>query len=131
MLSQQQHMVEKGFLLMPGVLAGPELEALQNECRRVELADRPDWERHIAAGTRPARHNGSSADGYGPTHHVVLPIMARHDIFPELLAHPRIISALHQFMGPKIINSDNGLCIKPPGKQTHVGWHRDSNQCVL
>lgn len=94
------------------------------------MADRPDWERHVAAGTRPARHNGSSADGYGPTHHVILPIMGRHDIFPELLAHPRIIGALHQFMGPDIVNSDNGLCIKPARTPTHVGWHRDSNQCV-
>jgi hypothetical protein len=128
--SQQEHMVRDGYLLLPSVLSGPELAALQRECSRVEAVDRPDWERHVAAGTLPARHNGSSADGYGPTHHVILPVMARHDIFPELLAHQTIVGALHQFMGPNIVNSDNGLCIKPAGTETHVGWHRDSTQCV-
>ena len=94
------------------------------------IGENADWERHIGAGILPARHNGSSADGYGPTHHVILPVMARHDIFPELLAHQTIVGVLHQFMGPNIINSDNGLCIKPAATETHVGWHRDSNQCV-
>ena len=101
-----------------------ELRALQLECARVEAETADDWRGHIAAGTRPAHHNGNSADGYGPTHHVIFPVMAHGDAFPELLGHPRILSALRQFMGVRIINSDNGLCIKPPRTETHVGWHR-------
>ena len=122
--AQQEQMVADGWVQLEGVIQGEELRALQLESARVEAETADDWRGHIAAGTRPAHHNGNSADGYGPTHHVVFPVMAHSDAYPELLGHPHILSVLRQFMGDRIINSDNGLCIKPPRTETHVGWHR-------
>lgn len=46
------------------------------------------------AQTRPSHHEGNSANNYGPTHHVVFPVMAEGDIFPELLANPDILAVL-------------------------------------
>ena len=40
-------------------------------------ATRAEWQQHVDAGTQPTHHEGSSADGWGPTHHVVYPVMAR------------------------------------------------------
>lgn len=120
---QQRQMVEQGWLRLRGKLAPDALAALQAEASRVEDATRPAWQRHIDAGTEPEHGAG---DGWGPSHHVVYPCMGESDVFPELLAHPAIVGTLHAFMGATMVNSDNGLCIKPAQSPTHVGWHRDA-----
>lgn len=94
---QQRAFVELGFLHVPGALSGGALANLRRESDRVEAETRAEWRGHAAAGTQPAHHKGSSADGYGPTHHVVLPVMAEGEIFPELLAHPVITSTVRHF----------------------------------
>ena len=119
-------MVEEGWLRLRGVLAPSALAAVQAEATRVEAETRPEWRHHVDGGTRPAHHEGSTADGYGPTHHVVYPCLAESDVFTELIAHPAIVCTLHAFMGATFVNSDNGLCIKQAQSRTHVGWHRDA-----
>eukprot|EP01050_Picozoa_sp_SAG11_P000188 SAG11_NODE_4_length_33019_cov_28.098909_15_plen_389_part_00 len=128
LLSDGQHrsFAEEGWLHLRGVLRGAALQNLQKECARVEAATKAEWLGHVRAGTAPVHHQGNPADGYGPTHHVVLPVMAKGNIFPELLGHPAIVSVLVRFMGPDIAMSDNALCVKPAGTESHVGWHRDS-----
>jgi ectoine hydroxylase-related dioxygenase (phytanoyl-CoA dioxygenase family) len=47
--------------------------------------------------------------------------------FAALIAHPRLIEAVSQIIGPDLLVWGSGLFIKEPSSRSYVSWHQDLN----
>lgn len=58
-------------------------------------------------------------------------IIERDDAFLELMEHPRMMAILRELLGNAFVMIDNDALIKPPRKEAHTGWHRDTGTKVI
>lgn len=47
--------------------------------------------------------------------------------FLELMEHPRMMGIMRDIFGDNFVMIDNDALIKPPHKESHTGWHRDTS----
>ncbi|MBW7454135.1 phytanoyl-CoA dioxygenase family protein [Paenibacillus sepulcri] len=106
-----------GYLVLEDFLA-PEEVSFHNE--RLDHAFEV-WE-------SKGGHNPAS----GQLNHVqqVCGIIEYDDAFLELMEHPRMMSIMRDLLGHSFVMIDNDGLIKPPQKESHTGWHRDTGNLL-
>ncbi|GGD57923.1 phytanoyl-CoA dioxygenase family protein [Paenibacillus nasutitermitis] len=118
-LTSEQHATweRDGFLVLEDFL-NPEETSYYNE--RLDLAFE-NWQ--IRGGVNPAT---------GQLNHVqqVCGIIEYEDAFVELMEHERMMSIMRDLIGDSFVMIDNDGLIKPPQKESHTGWHRDTGNLL-
>ncbi|ANE47722.1 hypothetical protein SY83_17150 [Paenibacillus swuensis] len=53
-------------------------------------------------------------------------IIEHHEGFLELMENPRMMSVMRDVLGDSFVMIDNDGLLKPPQKEAHTNWHRDT-----
>jgi phytanoyl-CoA hydroxylase len=75
------------------------------------------------------RHKGKANHELAQLKHVeqISGIIEEDDAFLELMEHPRMMNILRDLIGNSFVMIDNDALIKPPKKEAHTNWHRDTS----
>jgi ectoine hydroxylase-related dioxygenase (phytanoyl-CoA dioxygenase family) len=104
-----------GFLIMPGVVRGRELEALREESARV-IAD--------GVARRGEHHLYSRGADGSDTYWRSERMWERHAIFRAVSLNPELLENIGQCVGHEFFPWNDSLVVKIPGGGP-VGWHQD------
>ena len=110
-----------GFLVLPNVIHGAELEALQEETLRLVERARDDprdpdfkYRTHEVTGERvPFR---------------IEYVIDKTSSAKALLGHPSVLRAVGQLQGPRFIPTWDSMVFKEEGQGAAIPWHRDAGR---
>lgn len=143
MLTQEQidRYRQDGFLHIPGLFSGPELEALQAAATRVvEEAKVYGRELDAARGPIALKDDHGFAEweelderkflyGRGRDGERLFrrseAMWKRDPIFRIATANPLLLNAVHQVLGLGVLGVNDSMVVKMPGAGAAVPWHRD------
>ena len=92
------------------------------------------------------RYNGSTDDAFArwraegggnPEHgqlsHVeqICGIIEYGDEFLELMEHPKMMAVMRDVFGDRFVMIDNDAMLKPPKREAHTNWHRDTGSRLI
>jgi phytanoyl-CoA hydroxylase len=79
------------------------------------------------------RRRGGVNPSLGQLKHVeqVCSIIEYDDAFLELMEHPRMMGIMREILGDSFVMIDNDGLLKPPQKESHTGWHRDTSNLLF
>ena len=117
---QAQFFDRNGYILVRDVIPKNLLPALRAAADDVEEETRADW---LSRKDDPDRRKSY---GYGPSAHVIEPVIDRNDIFVDVLECPGTVEFAERFIGPDMMMIDNAYHVKIPGTEAHTRWHRDA-----
>ncbi|ALS29845.1 phytanoyl-CoA dioxygenase family protein [Paenibacillus cisolokensis] len=119
-LTEEQYMAwhHDGYLVLEGFLT-PE------ECDRYNAKMDEAFARWRASG-------GSNPE-LGQLNHVeqICGIIEHDDAFLELMEHPRMMSIMRDLIGDSFVMIDNDAMLKPPKREAHTNWHRDTGSWLV
>jgi phytanoyl-CoA hydroxylase len=107
-----------GFLVIPEFLSDNEVDK---------------YNHHLDQAFESWRSSGLSNPATGQLNHVeqICGIIEMDDVFVELLEHPRMMPILRDMLGNSFVMIDNDALLKPPNKESHTGWHRDTGNLLF
>lgn len=75
------------------------------------------------------RADGGANPELGQLSHVeqICGIIEHDDAFLELMEHPRMMGIMRDLIGDSFVMIDNDAMLKPPRKEAHTAWHRDTS----
>jgi phytanoyl-CoA hydroxylase len=116
-VEQQLSWERDGFLIIDSFLAPNEVSTYNQRLDQAFLA----WE-----------SNGSQNPASGQLNHVqqICGVIEYDDVFLELMENPRMMSIIRDILGDSFVMIDNDGLIKPPQKESHTGWHRDTGNAL-
>lgn len=124
--AEQKHTYqEQGYLLIPDLVTGAELEALRTRLREYTHGGRSterltlQIEPRVQRGEISVSHPGDGIrkiDG----------LVQGDDLFQGLGLHSNIVGILKDILGAHIKMFRNSLLLKPPTVGSAKGWHQDS-----
>lgn len=79
------------------------------------------------------RERGGHNPELGKLNHVeqVCGIIEYDDHFLELMEHPRMMPIMRDILGDSFVMIDNDGMLKPPQKESHTHWHRDTGNILF
>jgi len=105
----------QGFLHMPGLIHGPELELLRAESARVvEQGVRTDGDHHLYHTLADGREVYWRSEQ----------MFRRHPCFRAVAVHPQLLENIAQCLGERFYPWNDSLVVKTPGGDA-VAWHQD------
>lgn len=125
---------EKGFLVVPGLVAPHEIAELKQHTEDLMQGRLPE-QRSASLSTKPETSTGQQVLGAPPEDlspeekaQYFLRIHMLHrklELHERYLLHPRVLDVLQVLIGPDVLAMQTMLFLKPPGKPGQ-GWHQDS-----
>jgi hypothetical protein len=117
--SAQQQFREEGYLVYPGVFAGPELDRLLAACNRVLDQHTAEWDRE------------NSNKDFMEMRHLNDPRWHRHNrddfkLIMELIADPRCLGPVEQIFGEPSLFRCTSYFVNPRFGSLDGNWHRDT-----
>lgn len=111
---------DKGYLVLPGVLADGELRALRSDMDeltdlgRATVRDDPDF--MYAPGEKTGR----------PILRRIEYVIDKSEACRVLLGHPFILRSVERLVGKDLLPTWDSMVLKLPGEGIAVPWHRDA-----
>lgn len=118
MLTQEQidYFHENGYLIMPGLIKGKELEMLQRAADVVQ----EEGIRREGDGHRYYKNKDGSATYWRSEH-----LWQRDDIFQAVTVHPELLENIGQCIGDTFYPWNDSLVVKLARSGAPVKWHQD------
>lgn len=117
--AQAQFFDDNGYLVLQGLLAGDELQAVDRAM--AALVSLSEVQRGINPDYMFAKGAKSGNDVLRRIEYVV----DKSDAMKALLGHPYILHSVQRLMGPHFIPTWDSMVVKMPGEGVIVPWHRD------
>jgi len=117
-IEQKMEWERDGYVVLPDFLTEDEVNFYN--ARMDEAFDR--W-----------RAQGGSNPELGQLSHVeqICGIIEHGDAFLELMEHPKMMGVMRDLIGDAFVMIDNDAMLKPPKKEAHTSWHRDTSSWLV
>ncbi|HZG57056.1 phytanoyl-CoA dioxygenase family protein [Paenibacillus sp.] len=91
-------------------------------------AEVDEYNLHMDDAFEQWRANGGGNPEHGQLSHVeqICGIIDYGDPFLDLMEHPRMMAMMRDIFGDRFVMIDNDAMLKPPKREAHTNWHRDT-----